>query len=273
MFPAFGINIGLTELIEENPIVKDPRRLGQIMTALESLTGILTKEQQTELVAIQTTIQKKIDKALLDQNYPLLVEGTTEMLKILEDAEKIKGGNIKLTNSAQDEFINNKGTITSKYVSLMMGMIIRRIKQLMLEDYKRAEQKNKALIDKIFQVWGLTATKTDLYTDFCKNIVFSDRHQPLKTKEESCKFREWVIKTHPEFRFQLPTVKNKITDMKLSPCTIWETMKFNPDFYLLECGFKNAWLQYYKDYRKIVPVIQTNTGNKKVPPTRYVAPG
>jgi hypothetical protein len=266
MFPAFGINMGLTELIEENPIVKDPRRLGQIMTALESIGKILDTKQQSELANMSKAIEQKINTAILNQDYVKLVEGVTEQLNILDGIEKMQGGTITLNSGAQTEFKNNKGQITSTYVSVLIGFIMKRIYQARMDDYLKVQSKNEEIVKVLQNSMKIVLNDTKIYTDFCKNVTLNTKQIPPKTKDESCAFRLWVTQKHPEFKFEVPgyTIKPPI-----SLCDRFELRNYPPEFYLNECGFKYAWNLYYNEYRKSTSSPQ----NKKLPPTKQQAIG
>jgi hypothetical protein len=259
MFPAFGIQAGLTELIEENPIVKDPAKLGKITKALESLPEMIQTDQANILKAKQGEYKADIDNAIIKQDYALLVRGTTGMLQILEDTDKVLGGTIKLNNKTNTEFQSNKGTITSQYVSLYLGFIVKRIYQEKLESFKNGKGNYSAIEAKVKQAWAMTTIDQTLYTDFCQDITLVN---PPKTKQESCVFRDWVLKSQPQFRFEGPLPNKTTTNMSLTACPVWErNTRFPNDFYLKECGFKYAWTSLGRTYLR---QNKTSVGNQSI---------
>jgi hypothetical protein len=265
MFPAFGINAGLTELIEENPIVKDPAKLGKIVKALELLPGLIESNEANILKAKENEYKAKIDKALINEDYALLVEGTTSMLKILEDTDKVMGGTIKLTDKADTVFQSNKGTITSQYVSLYLGFIAKRIYNEKKESYKNGKGNYSVAETKAILALAMVVTDQALYTDFCSDITLTN---PPKTKQESCVFRDWVIKNKSQFRFEGPMGK-RMVKMFLSPCLGWEKNRnFTDDFFLKECGFKYAWESYGEFYLKQNKTSIGNQSLTKTPPKK-----
>jgi hypothetical protein len=112
----------------------------------------------------------------------------------------------------------------------------------------------------------MVVTDETLYTDFCSTITLTN---PPKTKQESCVFRDWVIKTNSSFRFEGPINKTKMVQMTLTPCPLWEkNRKFTDDFFLKECGFKYAWVSFGRSYLR---QNKTNIGNQsltKTPPKK-----
>lgn len=266
MFPAFGIQAGLTELIEENPIVKDPAKLGRVVQALELLPELLNSEQANILKVKEQEYKEMISASTRDQNYALLVAGTTGLLKILEDTDKVIGSKIKLTNEKSNQIESAKGKITSEFVSLYLGFIISRIVKEKYDSYTKGNGGYSAIASKVEKSWSMVIIDQTLYTDFCTDITLVN---PPKTKQESCLFRDWVVKNHKEFKFEGP-LPDKTTGLKqLTLCPVWErNFKFTDDFYLKECGFKYAWVSYYKEYLKLNKKNVGSTALSKQPPQK-----
>ena len=187
------------------------------------------------------------------------------MLKILEDTDKVMGGTIKLTDKADTVFQSNKGTITSQYVSLYLGFIVKRIYNEKKESYKNGKGNYSVAETKAILALAMVVTDQALYTDFCQDITLTN---PPKTKQESCVFRDWVIKNKSQFRFEGPMGK-RMVKMSLSPCLGWEKNRnFTDDFFLKECGFKYAWESYGEFYLKQNKTSIGNQSLTKTPPKK-----
>lgn len=265
MFPAMGINYGLTEIIEESPIAKDPYKLGKITQALEFLPKLLEAGEQNILKAKQENFKAKINTAFQNQDYPLLVDGVSGLLKILEDTDKIMDGKIKMTSSAKIEFESNKGDVTSEFVSILLGFIVKRIAKEKLESYKKGQAGYSAFQKEVEKILNTYVYDQNLYTSFCVDETLLGNVP--KTKQESCSFRDWVIKTHSDFQFPAKQPDGSVLQLKLTSCRTWEslTTKFPDDFYLKECGFKYAWTDYGDDYEKTLKVNPQKTKDRLPP--------
>jgi len=269
MVPAFGVNYGLTAIMGENPLVKDPYKLGRVMTALESLGSIVTNSGDVKkLQALVESSKQKCDTAIVNQDYALLVEGTTETINILEQIDAILDKTVTLKADGTAEMTGLKKNITSPFVSMLLGILIKQIEtesQASLEKGKGIQSQSVAKIKSGFNIKVFQEPSKFM----CETIVLENN--PPKTKQEVCLFVDWVLKYYSSFTFKKPERTNppRKSDKfnnKLSSCYYWETnnKEYKDDFYLNECGFKLAWKQYGKNYRdskggQPVKITQTNT--------------
>jgi hypothetical protein len=256
MIPAMGVNYGLTEIIGENPLVRDPYRLGKITTALENLNQIITNSDDVKrLTTLIENTKKKCNQAINDENYPLLVEGATESLMLFEDMDMILTKTIKLKADGSATMDGLKKNISSPFVSMMLGVLITQAQKEAEASYA-AGKANDSKTSNLVRQYKIVNMFQEPNKFTCEAIVLDTNTNPPKTKQDSCTFRNWVIQYYPSFTFQKPkrTNPDRRADLvlnKLSACSYWEknNKDYRDDFYLNECGYKLAWEQYGKNYR------------------------
>ena len=253
MVPAIGINYGLTTIMGENPLVKDPYRLGRVTAALESLGSIVANSADVKkLQALVESSSQKCNTAIVNQDYTLLVEGATEIINNLEQIDAILDKTVTLNANGSAEMTGLKKNITSPFVSALLGVLIKQVEaeaNASLEAGRANESKTADLVKKYFNMNIFQVS--DKFT--CEEIILKDG--PPKTKQEVCAFTGWMKQFYGSFRYKKPKNKNRTKEdsisKQLSACSFWESKnkEYKDDFYLNECGFKLAWVQYGKIYR------------------------
>jgi hypothetical protein len=266
MVPAFGLNYALTEIISENPIVKDPLKLGEVQKALETLTARLEESQKKQLASLMMITDNKINQAILNQDYGQLVSGITDRLRMFEDTQNLKNASLNLKTGK----IQTRAEIISPFVTTLLGFLLKKIG----EEQKASYAKGMALISETANVLkntlGMTFEQQELaLTSFCPGL--KQKQTTLKTKQEVCAFKDWVKTNHKDFSHTVKLNGQEFTAY-LTSCATWDqnNIKHTDNFYLSECLFLYAWEKYGSEYTKSVltPLnkksapVNPNTQNK-----------
>lgn len=258
MIPSFGINYGITELIQNSPITKDPLKLGKVQRAIETLAPRLEQNAQTQLRALLVKNESEINQAVLNQDYGSLVKSVTQQINIYEDMSKLDGASINIKTGE----IKTKQEILTPFVSHFLSLLLR---QVYLEQ-EASYAKGLAAISETQKIMQQTLSITfeeeeKKFSDFCPGL--KAKQTTLKTKQEACAFRDWVLRQHKDFKHPIKFANTQY-DAVLSPCSYWQQQnpKFTDDFYLSECLFLYAWEKYGNEY---VKNVLTPLKNRKVP--------
>lgn len=266
MVPAFGLNYALTEIISENPIVKDPLKLGEVQKALETLTVRLEESQKKQLASLMMITDNKINQAILNQDYGQLVSGITDRLRMFEDTQNLKNASLNLKTGK----IQTRAEIISPFVTTLLGFLLKKI----ADEQKASYAKGMALISETANILkktlNITFEQQELaLTNFCPGL--KQKQTTLKTKQEVCAFKDWVKTYHKDFSHTVKLNGQEFTAY-LTSCATWDqnNIKHTDNFYLSECLFLYAWEKYGSEYTKSVltPLnkksapVNPNTQNK-----------
>lgn len=223
-----GLNLGavfasipiITTLVEDDEELKrDPQKI--LERAADNAQKIYDKISQESVGELNKKISEL--EAKLTSN-PNDMDSAREYLNIVKDLNNLNYQDLKsqIMRSFLQKVIVD---IKTKYLE-------NKSKKQYSENQKMIEEFNSVMLGGADEIWK------SLLTD-----CTTTENTPFKTRDEACKFLDWVNTNHPEFTYTWRNIKLVIT-----PCST-DDRKFQPDWYLInDCEIKYAYSKYKSIY-------------------------
>lgn len=224
-----GLNLGavlatipiiITAVEDDEDFKRDPQKI--LEKASENAQKILDK--------VSEKIKNDLNKKITELNSKLMsnpndMDSAKEYLNILKDI-------------SYEDYHDYKSDIMKSFLQ----SAITDIKIEYLENKsKKQYSENQKLIQEFSS--AIPGSDTEIWKSLLTDCTTTE-NTPFKTRDEACKFLDWVNTNHPEFTYNWGEYKKLV----ITPCST-EDRKIQPDWYLInDCEIKYAYSKYKSIY-------------------------